>query len=927
MPGIGPILDYFTDHPYQWLHDKVDEWGKAGPHAVVQGLTNLYLGNYAKGAHQVATGAAVTAAPMVAPELLGALAAAPVATGSALATGTAATIIAAPPAKKLAVAAGLTEDQAQLVEDAVGLGAGYVGAKATPQNLVTAGKVALSHVPGFRGLRAAGTLIDAAGEALASQRAAEATAAERVPSASAPPVATPEESVAERIDRIIAEGRAQGAAQAAAAQAPAVPPVTSRPATAQDALAARTIAEARATPVPAPAPVEPPATTTVVAPAAVPRPPAPSLRVTGRWGPGESQGALRQAAEQAGYPISDGELKAVWPSVQAAGADGGPAVAALHVERMQARAALVGNAATMTPAAFQAALEETGLSEMAASRIVQQTHPAAAVTPAVAPVGVSTPPAVAAPPVAPVPAPAGPVSVAPVAAPPTPRPIMSPQMALNEVGLAARRLQVPMTLDEARAAAEFLQQGSTPPRAIQQWMDAGRPALEAPPVPPAPVRVPGPRDSIMSPTRAGSEVAIAARRLNVPLTPAQTDEAAAFVLNEGLTPKAAIARWMETTGAPAADAAVPSVLTPPPAAAPVAAPTREELAADLATRLGTPTPEAVQAALDARYVRGELKTPSGPTAARMKAEADARLAAPSAPVAAVVEPPALVATAPASPAAVYDQARADARAASATFDQAQQAYRARTIDDETFLAARRAFTQSQQAFDRAESAFIDATNAGVAPAAPVAKAKRTRASTPAAATVVAPTTPADTPTDAAQTVTQQIARVIDTQGLKSGAAVQARVMKTLTEELNGARDAAGFGDITTQRRGSAGGNILLDGEPVAYWDKGGAVRWYGGGTGMHGRDLGPAADVIAGVPASTPIGQYPINARNMTPGEVERAAKNAVASTVSRTRGAGQLKISVPGDGTFTIDRNPHAINELMKRLQSGGVSLWKDLL
>jgi hypothetical protein len=839
MPGIGPILDYFTDHPYQWLHDKVDEWGKAGPHAVVQGLTNLYLGNYAKGAHQVATGAAVTAAPMVAPELLGALAAAPVATGSALATGTAATMIAAPPAKKLAVAAGLTEDQAQLVEDAVGLGAGYVGAKATPQNLVTAGKVALSHVPGFRGLRAAGTLIDAAGEALASQRAAqtaaEATAAERVPSASVAPIATPEESVADRIDRIIAEGRAQGAAQAAAAQAPAVPPVTSRPATAQDALAARTIAEARATPVPAPAPVEPPATTTVVAPAAVPRPPAPSLRLTGRWGPGESQGALRQAAEQAGYPISDGELKNAWPSVQAAGADGGPAVAALHVERMQARAALVGNAATMTPAAFQAALEETGLSEMAASRIVQQTHPAAAVTPAVA-----------AQPVAPAPAPAGPVAVAPVAAPPTPRPIMSPQMALNEVGLAARRLQVPMTLDEARAAAEFLQQGSTPPRAIQQWMDAGRPALEAPPVPPAPVRVPGPRDSIMSPTRAGSEVAIAARRLNIPLTPAQTDEAAAFVLNEGLTPKAAIARWMETTGAPAADAAVPSVLTPPPAAAPVAAPTREELAADLATRLGTPTPEAVQAALDARYVRGELKTPSGPTAARMKAEADARLAAPPAPVAAVVEPPAPVAT---------------------------------------------------------------------------------EAATPAAVTVVAPTTPADTPTDAAQTVTQQIARVIDTQGLKSGAAVQARVMKTLTEELNGARDAAGFGDITTQRRGSAGGNILLDGEPVAYWDKGGAVRWYGGGTGMHGRDLGPAADVITGVPASTPIGQYPINARNMTPGEVERAAKNAVASTVSRTRGAGQLKISVPGDGTFTIDRNPHAINELMKRLQSGGVSLWKDLL
>jgi hypothetical protein len=191
---------------------------------------------------------------------------------------------------------------------------------------------------------------------------------------------------------------------------------------------------------------------------------------------------------------------------------------------------------------------------------------------------------------------------------------MSPQMALNEVGLAARRLQVPMTLDEARAAAEFLQQGSTPPRAIQQWMDAGRPALEAPPVPPVPVRVPGPRDSIMSPTRAGSEVAIAARRLNIPLTPAQVDEAAAFVLDEGLTPRAAIQRWMDTQAAPAAGVV------------PAAAPTREELAADLAARLGTPSPAASEAAIDARWRRGQLKTPSGPTAARMKAEADARAA-------------------------------------------------------------------------------------------------------------------------------------------------------------------------------------------------------------------------------------------------------------------------------------------------------------
>jgi hypothetical protein len=214
----------------------------------------------------------------------------------------------------------------------------------------------------------------------------------------------------------------------------------------------------------------------------------------------------------------------------------------------------------------------------------------------------------------------------------------------------------------------------------------------------------------------------------------------------------------------------------------------------------------------------------------------------------------------------------------------------------------------------------------VAAAPARSKPAKPRLVKPATVTVEPATTAAETPAAAAETVTNQVERVIDTQGAKSGAAVQARVMKTLTEELNPAREAAGFGDITTRRTGSTGGTVMVDGEPVATWDKSGHVRWLGGGTGMHGRSLGPAADVLPGVPGDTPI-SITRTSSSMTPGEVERAAKNAVASTISRTRGAGQMVVRIPGDGTFTIDRNTHAINELMKRLQSAGVSIWKDLL
>jgi hypothetical protein len=114
MAGIDPSA---AGHA---LLNVVKGWVDAGPHAVVEGLRDIWHGNYAKGAHGVITGAATTAAPMVAPEVLPAIAAAP---GAAAADGGAGYAGSAG-ASRLASAVGATPDQAALAGDVAGLGAG-----------------------------------------------------------------------------------------------------------------------------------------------------------------------------------------------------------------------------------------------------------------------------------------------------------------------------------------------------------------------------------------------------------------------------------------------------------------------------------------------------------------------------------------------------------------------------------------------------------------------------------------------------------------------------------------------------------------------------------------------------------------------------------------------------------------------------------
>lgn len=100
-------------------------WVREGPHRVVEGIKDVAAGNVFKGTHSVASGAAMTALPMIAPEVVPAVVAAPV--RAALTAAPA--LIAQQAAPKVASAFGATPDQADVAGDVAGIGTGTAMAK------------------------------------------------------------------------------------------------------------------------------------------------------------------------------------------------------------------------------------------------------------------------------------------------------------------------------------------------------------------------------------------------------------------------------------------------------------------------------------------------------------------------------------------------------------------------------------------------------------------------------------------------------------------------------------------------------------------------------------------------------------------------------------------------------------------------------
>jgi hypothetical protein len=199
--------------------------------------------------------------------------------------------------------------------------------------------------------------------------------------------------------------------------------------------------------------------------------------------------------------------------------------------------------------------------------------------------------------------------------------------------------------------------------------------------------------------------------------------------------------------------------------------------------------------------------------------------------------------------------------------------------------------------------------------APAAKPKR---AVKAKATVVdAPPAAADTPAAAAE-------RVIDVAGAKTGKDVQGRVISALTEELANAQQAAKFSTIEFSPNAGKTygyGRVMMDGQPVAAVDKYGKINWL---------DDSPAYTTAQGkrVAAESTHADISLEGRmdEKTPGQIAREATAKVAQAVGQENGAGMLRVQIPGDGTFTVPRNPHAIGELIRRLSAGGPSIWQGV-
>lgn len=127
----------------QIVKDLFHKWVAYGPHAVVQGIKDAMSGEISKGAHQIITGAAVTAAPMVAPGLLAAARAAPLASGIAAAEAIGGGVAGQQLGEWGATKLGATPDQAALAGDVGGIGGGsarYLGGKVS--SLITARQAA-----------------------------------------------------------------------------------------------------------------------------------------------------------------------------------------------------------------------------------------------------------------------------------------------------------------------------------------------------------------------------------------------------------------------------------------------------------------------------------------------------------------------------------------------------------------------------------------------------------------------------------------------------------------------------------------------------------------------------------------------------------------------------------------------------------------
>lgn len=184
------------------------------------------------------------------------------------------------------------------------------------------------------------------------------------------------------------------------------------------------------------------------------------------------------------------------------------------------------------------------------------------------------------------------------------------------------------------------------------------------------------------------------------------------------------------------------------------------------------------------------------------------------------------------------------------------------------------------------------------------------------------TAPVDTPAEASEQVRKEVTRIINTEGATTGAEVQRRVIATLQEELARVRSQISAYDmewsegtessqLVVSPKGQDSDKFLL------------AVDGDGNVIGRNGQYLKAKNREALSLPADTAYSKK--KDTRITPAPVDSARRNIEAAAAQYLAGnSGKVTIQIPGDGTFTINQTPFALEEMIRRVSKAGPQAWR---
>ena len=203
----------------------------------------------------------------------------------------------------------------------------------------------------------------------------------------------------------------------------------------------------------------------------------------------------------------------------------------------------------------------------------------------------------------------------------------------------------------------------------------------------------------------------------------------------------------------------------------------------------------------------------------------------------------------------------------------------------------------------------------------------TATETSAVETAVKPGTAVDTPTQAADKVENEIERLIDLGDTKTAGDVHRKVIKTLQELAEHAKDVKPYTTkeqaITTSRVTRGKISVMIDGVEAATIEK--AVgRGKGGKIYLKPNKLGREKGLIS-LDWKSMNQTSDMDMKEET--TVTEWVEGAVRAEEKRNNDPRRYVVRIPGDGTFSIKQDVKAVETLLQQVRSQGPSAWQGIV